>query len=86
MQRRRVASQLKPNPPSPPGYRWVRMTSLWLLLVGALAGWLGALVGIGGGGILVPTLVMLFHVPIHVAIATSLASVIATSTAAGSAR
>ncbi len=61
------------------------MTLLILLLVGALVGWLGALVGIGGGVILVPTLVMLFHVPIHVAIATSLASVIATSTAAGSA-
>lgn len=61
------------------------MTLLWLLLAGAIAGWLGALVGIGGGVVLVPTLVMLFHVPIHVAIATSLASVIATSTAAGSA-
>jgi uncharacterized membrane protein YfcA len=68
----------------PPSY-CARMMLVWLLLVGAVAGWLGALVGIGGGVILVPTLVMLFHVPIHVAIATSLASVIATSTAAGSA-
>jgi len=55
-----------------------------LALSGAAAGALGALVGIGGGVLLVPTLVLLFRVSPHVAVATSLVAVVATSTAAGS--
>ncbi len=59
-------------------------TLLEVSVVGAGVGWLGALVGIGGGIVLVPALVLVFDVPTHVAIATSLISVVATSAAAGS--
>jgi uncharacterized membrane protein YfcA len=52
--------------------------------IGVAAGVLGALVGIGGGIIVVPCLVLLFGVSIRVAVATSLIAVVATSTAAGS--
>jgi len=57
---------------------------LALAVVGFLAGGLGALVGIGGGVVLVPALVLLFGVDIRIAVATSLVSVVATSTSAGS--
>lgn len=56
-----------------------------LVVVGILAGWLGAVVGIGGGIIIVPILVLGFGFDIRVAVATSLVAVVATSTAAGSA-
>ncbi len=56
-----------------------------LLLVGVGAGWLGAVVGIGGGIVIVPMLVLAFGFDIRVAVATSLVAVVATSTAAGSA-
>ncbi len=46
------------------------------------AGGFGALVGIGGGIVIVPVLTILLHVPIKIAIAASLIAVIATSTAA----
>ncbi|RMD97998.1 MAG: sulfite exporter TauE/SafE family protein [Calditrichaeota bacterium] len=52
-----------------------------LLLVGAgvIISILGSLLGIGGGVILVPFLVLGLHVPIHQAVATSLVAIIATS-------
>jgi uncharacterized protein len=56
-----------------------------LLVVGAFAGWLGAVVGIGGGIVIVPLLVLVFGFDIRVAVSTSLVAVVATSTAAGSA-
>ena len=56
-----------------------------LLVVGVFAGWLGAVVGIGGGIVIVPVLVLAFGFDIRVAVATSLVAVVATSTAAGSA-
>ena len=56
-------------------------TILLLVLSGAAAGGLGAVLGIGGGVILVPLLVLGFGVPMHLAVATSLLSVIATSSA-----
>lgn len=56
-----------------------------LVLVGLFAGWLGAIIGIGGGIIIVPVLVLAFGFDIRVAVATSLVAVVATSTAAGSA-
>jgi uncharacterized protein len=55
-----------------------------LALTGAMTGALGALVGIGGGVLLVPALVLVFHVAPHAAVAASLVAVVATSTAAGS--
>ena len=58
--------------------------ALLLLILGVGAGWLGALVGIGGGIIVVPALVLGFGIEMRPAVAASLASVIATSTAAGS--
>lgn len=55
-----------------------------LVIVGALAGLLGALVGIGGGLIVVPVLVLVFGIDIKIAIASSLVAVVASSTASGS--
>jgi uncharacterized membrane protein YfcA len=56
------------------------------LLVGSLfAGLIGSLTGLGGGVLLVPMLVLLFHVSVRYAVGTSLISVIATSSGAASA-
>ncbi len=52
-----------------------------LFIIAVIAGILGALVGIGGGIIIVPALTLILKVPIHYAIAASLISVIATSIA-----
>jgi uncharacterized protein len=52
-----------------------------VFLAAVLAGFLGALVGIGGGVIIVTALSLYFHLPIHLAIAASLVSIIATSIA-----
>ena len=49
-----------------------------------LAGFLGALFGIGGGMIIVPFLTAFMGIQIHEAIAVSIVSVIATSNAGGS--
>jgi uncharacterized protein len=58
---------------------------LLVLLGSLLAGLLGALTGLGGGVVIVPLLVMVFHVNIHYAIGASLISVIATSSGAAAA-
>jgi uncharacterized membrane protein YfcA len=50
-----------------------------------LAGFLGALTGLGGGVIVVPLLALVFHVDIHYAIGAALVSVIATSSGAAAA-
>ncbi len=55
-----------------------------LIALGAFSGLIGALVGIGGGIIVVPALVLGFGCGIKVAVATSLVTVVATSTTAGS--
>jgi uncharacterized membrane protein YfcA len=57
---------------------------LVLLIVAFAAGAVGAALGVGGGLFLVPSLVLLFGIDIHIAIAASLVSVIATSSAAAS--
>jgi uncharacterized membrane protein YfcA len=59
-------------------------TLVLLLASGVVAGGIGAMTGIGGGLLLVPTLVLGFGVPVRVAVATSLVAVVATSNAAGS--
>lgn len=46
----------------------------------AFAGLLGGLLGIGGGTILVPMMVILFHFPVHVATATSMFIILLSST------
>lgn len=58
------------------------VTFLLLTLLALAAGFIGAILGLGGGIILVPGLTLLFHYDVKVAIATSLVSVIATSSAA----
>ncbi len=55
------------------------VVALALLGTGVVAGVLGALLGLGGGILLVPALTLLFHLPIHIAVGTSLVGVIATS-------
>lgn len=50
-----------------------------LLIFSFLAGLIGALTGLGGGFIVIPTLVLIFHVNIHYAMGASLISVMATS-------
>ncbi|HEY3885604.1 MAG TPA: sulfite exporter TauE/SafE family protein, partial [Vicinamibacterales bacterium] len=56
------------------------------IALGALAaGFIGALTGLGGGVVIVPLLVLAFHVDIRYAIGASLISVIATSSGAASA-
>jgi len=56
--------------------------TLELLALGVVAGGLGALLGLGGGFIVVPALTLLFGINIHLAIGASLVSVIATSSGA----
>jgi uncharacterized membrane protein YfcA len=60
--------------------------SFVLLLFGAscVAGLLGALLGVGGGIFIVPAMVLWFHLPMKIAVAASIVSVIATSNAGGS--
>jgi uncharacterized membrane protein YfcA len=56
-----------------------------ITLLGVLSGSLGAITGIGGGVIIVPTLVLVFGFDFPTAVAASLAAVIATSATTGSA-
>ena len=37
-----------------------------------IVGFLGGLLGIGGGALMVPSLILLFHFPAHIAVATSM--------------
>jgi hypothetical protein len=64
---------------------WTALTwSMFLALFGItfVAGVFGALLGVGGGIIMVPVLTLIFHVPMPMAVGASLISVIGTSTAA----
>ncbi len=51
---------------------------LGVLLISVLAGFLGALTGLGGGSIMIPVLVA-FDVPVQYAVAASMVTIIATS-------
>ena len=55
-----------------------------LFSAACLAGFFGALLGVGGGIFIVPVMVLAFHLPIKIAVAASIVSVIATSNAGGS--
>lgn len=48
-------------------------TVIWLLFIGLAAGALGGVLGIGGGMIMIPALVLLLHLDPHTAVGTSLA-------------
>src|SRR5258707_11198091 len=61
---------------------------LFVLVVAAIsfgAGFLGSLLGLGGGVIVVPALTLLLHIDIRLAIGASIISVIATSSGAAAA-
>jgi len=58
---------------------------LLMFVVAILAGLVGALVGVGGGILVVPTLTVAFGVPIQYAIGASIISTIATSSGSASA-
>jgi uncharacterized protein len=58
------------------------VASFFLLVTGGIAtGTVGAMLGLGGGVFLTPFLVLVFDLPMHQAIATSILAVIATSSA-----
>ncbi|WP_224246345.1 sulfite exporter TauE/SafE family protein [Hyalangium gracile] len=57
------------------------MTVFLLIAAGGLAGLTGALLGIGGGVVLVPALVFGFHLPLEEAVPASLMCVVASSCA-----
>lgn len=57
---------------------------VWLIIASIVAGFFGALLGVGGGIFIVPVMVLMFHLPMKIAVAASLVSVIATSNAGGS--
>ena len=52
-----------------------------LVLLGTAVGILGSVFGLGGGIFLIPALVLYFKLPMHLAIAASLVTIIATSSA-----
>src|SRR5512146_2957115 len=54
-----------------------------IFLIALGVGFLGSMLGIGGGVLLIPLLTGLFGIPIKTAIGASIVSVIATSSAAG---
>jgi len=60
------------------------LSLILIALAGVVVGILGALLGIGGGIFFVPFLVIVFHIPMHQAIAASIMTVIATSSAVAS--
>lgn len=59
--------------------------NLWALgVTGLVAGLLGSMLGVGGGILIVPILTLALHLPVHVAIGSSLVAIVASScTAAG---
>lgn len=59
--------------------------SLVIFLFSILGGILGAMTGLGGAVVIIPVLVLLFHVNIHYAMGAALISVIATSSGAAAA-
>lgn len=58
---------------------------LWIMAASFLAGLIGSLIGLGGGIIITPLLVLVFGIDIRYAMGAALASVIATSSGAAAA-
>lgn len=63
----------------------ILLFSFLLFIFAIIAGLLGSLTGLGGGVIIIPVLVLIFHVNIHYAMGASLVSVIATSSGSAAA-
>ena len=64
---------------------WLQIPSIFeliLLLISIGAGIFGAILGLGGGVLIVPILTLLFDINIHYAVGASIVSVIATSSGA----
>lgn len=57
----------------------IRLNSLGLLFLGLIAGFLSAALGIGGGAIMVPALVLFFCYDMKKAVGTSLATIVPTA-------
>jgi len=57
---------------------------LTALLISISSGFLGALLGLGGGVIMVPLLIFILDLPIHIAAGASILAVVATSSASAS--
>ncbi|HHD92224.1 MAG TPA: sulfite exporter TauE/SafE family protein [Candidatus Portnoybacteria bacterium] len=55
------------------------MTFIWLFLIGIISSIVGALLGIGGGIIIVPSLIFILKMPMQNAIAISLTTIVFTS-------
>lgn len=58
------------------------MLEIFLLFTAIVAGFLGSILGLGGGIIIVPVLTLFYHVNIRYAVAASLISIVATSSGA----
>jgi hypothetical protein len=85
-----------PKPPAKPGLSWARHLPLQvhferskmtvslipLLTLGAVIGFVGTVLGIGGGFLVVPALIYLFRVPTSVVVGTSLFQILVTMCAA----
>ncbi len=61
------------------------MTVAAFILLGALAGIYGAMLGLGGGTLIVPALIILWHMDPHAAVPVSLCAVFASAASAASA-
>jgi uncharacterized membrane protein YfcA len=65
-------------------FRMTPLLMLYSLSIALGSGFLGALLGLGGGVIMVPLLVFLLDLPIHIAAGASIVAVVATSSASAS--
>ena len=54
------------------------------LLIALTSGFLGALLGLGGGVVMVPLLIFILDIPIHIAAGASIVAVVATSSVSAS--
>jgi len=52
------------------------MQTVWYAAVGLLAGILGGWLGVGGGALMLPVMILVFHMDYKIAIGTSLACIV----------
>ena len=71
---------LSQQPMLPYPARTLTEVNLWALSgIGLVAGLLGSMLGVGGGVFIVPMLTLALHIPIHIAIGSSLVAIVANS-------